>query len=106
MPGLVRAGGEESTERACAAAGWEFVRVGEPDPGMMANTRWLSRYRRRRCLRPEVAERLLEVFDGPVPPGSRTSPSAARPRLAHGRRVRLHRRLGVGAHRPTCPRTG
>ncbi|MFF7459678.1 TnsA-like heteromeric transposase endonuclease subunit [Kitasatospora sp. NPDC008115] len=57
----------EATERACAAAGWEFVRVGEPDPVLMENMRWLSRYRRRRCLRREVAERLLEVFDGPGP---------------------------------------
>ncbi|MDH6108028.1 hypothetical protein P3T36_007944 [Kitasatospora sp. MAP12-15] len=44
----------EATERACAAAGWEFVRVGEPDPVLMGNVRWLSRYRRRRCLRPST----------------------------------------------------
>ncbi|MFC7472689.1 hypothetical protein ACFQVA_42535 [Actinomadura keratinilytica] len=35
----------EETERACQAVGWEFVRVGEPDPVLMANVRWLSRYR-------------------------------------------------------------
>ncbi len=29
----------EETERACEAVGWEFVRVGEPDPVLMANVR-------------------------------------------------------------------
>ncbi|MGA5568545.1 TnsA-like heteromeric transposase endonuclease subunit [Streptomyces pseudogriseolus] len=57
----------EETERACRAVGWEFVRVGEPDPVLMANVRWLSRYRRRRCARADVAERLLRVFEQPTP---------------------------------------
>jgi hypothetical protein len=30
-----------ATERACAAVGWEFARVGIPDPMLMANMRWL-----------------------------------------------------------------
>jgi hypothetical protein len=56
-----------ATERACRAAGWEFVRAGVPDPVLMANTRWLSRYRRQRCLRRDITERLLEVFHQPGP---------------------------------------
>jgi hypothetical protein len=57
----------EETERACRAVAWEFVRVGEVDPVLMANVRWLSRYRRRRCARADVAERLLRVFEEPAP---------------------------------------
>ena len=34
---------------------------------MVANVRWLSRYRHRRCLVPEVAAVLLEAFDGSSP---------------------------------------
>jgi hypothetical protein len=55
------------TERACRAVGWKFMRAGVPDPLLMANMRWLSRYRRRRCLRRDVAYRLLEVFRKPGP---------------------------------------
>ncbi|MFJ1709889.1 TnsA-like heteromeric transposase endonuclease subunit [Kitasatospora sp. NPDC088346] len=51
-----------ATERACRAVGWDFVRVGEPEPVLMENVRWLSRYRRRRCADPEIAARLLDVF--------------------------------------------
>ncbi|MFE9934311.1 TnsA-like heteromeric transposase endonuclease subunit [Streptomyces sp. NPDC005533] len=56
-----------ATGRACRAAGWEFARVGVPDPVLMANMRWLSRYRRRRCLRPESAAVLMDVFGEPGP---------------------------------------
>ncbi|MEV8312396.1 TnsA-like heteromeric transposase endonuclease subunit [Streptomyces flavidovirens] len=62
------AGAFEAAERACRAVGWEFVRVGVPDPVLMANMRWLSRYRRRRCgRRQDVADRLVSVFDEPAP---------------------------------------
>ncbi len=54
-----------ATERACRAVGWEFTHAGVADPVLMANMRWLSRYRRRRCLRRDVADQLLEVFDEP-----------------------------------------
>ncbi|MGV9881224.1 TnsA-like heteromeric transposase endonuclease subunit [Streptomyces sp. NPDC003006] len=55
-----------ATERACEAVGWEFEWAGRPDPVLMANVRWLSRYRRARSGRPEaVAESLLEVFSEP-----------------------------------------
>ena len=50
------------TGSACAAAGWEFRRVGDLDPVLVANVRWLSRYRHSRCLVPEIAEALLGVF--------------------------------------------
>jgi hypothetical protein len=50
------------TASACARAGWEFRRVGDLDPVLRTNVRWLSRYRLARCLVPEIAEVLLEVF--------------------------------------------
>ena len=50
------------TAAACDLAGWEFRRVGEIDPVLAANVRWLSRYRHPRCGVPEVAAALLEVF--------------------------------------------
>jgi hypothetical protein len=57
----------EVTRLACAQAGWEFERVGEPEAVLLANARWLSRYRHPRCLRGSEAERLLEVFAAPGP---------------------------------------
>jgi TnsA endonuclease-like protein len=57
-----------ATERACRAVGWEFIRVGVPDPVLMANMRWLARYRRRRCgRRQDIVDRLVEVFREPAP---------------------------------------
>lgn len=50
------------TAAACELAGWEFRRVGEIDPVLTTNVRWLSRYRHPRCLMPGVATALLEVF--------------------------------------------
>ena len=52
------------TAQACEAAGWEYRRSGGLDPVLVANVRWLSRYRHRRCLVPEVAAVLLEAFAG------------------------------------------
>lgn len=53
----------DATAAACAAVGWEFRRVGTPDPVLVANVRWLSRYRHPRCgVRREIAERLMTVF--------------------------------------------
>jgi hypothetical protein len=52
------------TAAACEAAGWGYRRSGDLDPVMVANVRWLSRYRHRRCLVPEVAAVLLEAFAG------------------------------------------
>jgi hypothetical protein len=50
------------TAAACDAAGWEYRRAGDLDPVLAANMRWLSRYRHRRCLVPEIAVVLAEVF--------------------------------------------
>jgi TnsA-like endonuclease N terminal len=50
------------TAEACKAAGWEYQRAGDLDPVTVANVRWLSRYRHRRCLVPEVAAVLLDAF--------------------------------------------
>ncbi|WP_431032276.1 TnsA-like heteromeric transposase endonuclease subunit [Streptomyces sp. P6-2-1] len=57
----------DATGHACRAVGWEFEWAGRPEPVVMANVRWLSRYRRARCGRPvPVADRLLEVFREPM----------------------------------------
>lgn len=50
------------TASACELAGWEYRRVGDLDPVLVANVRWLSRYRHSRCGVPEIAEALMEVF--------------------------------------------
>ncbi|RSS89172.1 TnsA-like heteromeric transposase endonuclease subunit [Streptomyces sp. WAC05292] len=70
----------EVTRIACAQAGWHFERVGMPEPVLLANVRWLSRYRHPRCLHPTAADRLREVFatPGPLMPGA----DAAGDRLA------------------------
>jgi hypothetical protein len=52
------------TAEACEAAGWEYRRSGNLDPVLVSNVRWLSRYRHRRCLVPEVASALLGAFAG------------------------------------------
>lgn len=55
-----------AAERACTAVGWEFEWACRPDPVLMANVRWLARYRRARSGRPvAVADLLLEVFSEP-----------------------------------------
>lgn len=70
----------EVTRLACVQAGWRFERVGTPEPVLLANVRWLSRYRHPRCLHPAAADRLREVFatPGPLLPGA----DAAGDRLA------------------------
>ncbi|MGI8446165.1 MAG: TnsA-like heteromeric transposase endonuclease subunit [Streptosporangiaceae bacterium] len=50
------------TAQACEDAGWEYQRAVDLDPVLVANVRWLSRYRHRRCLVPDVAAVLLEAF--------------------------------------------
>ena len=47
---------------ACAAAGWDYRRVGALDPVLRANLRWLSGYRHPRVLRVGLVEQLAEVF--------------------------------------------
>ena len=53
-----------ATASACEAVGWEYRRAGDLDPVLVANVRWLSRYRHQRCLVPGVASVLLEAFAG------------------------------------------
>ena len=52
------------TAAACESAGWEYRRSGDLDPVLVANVRWLLRYRHRRCLVPQIAVVLLEAFAG------------------------------------------
>ncbi|MFE7400836.1 TnsA-like heteromeric transposase endonuclease subunit [Streptomyces sp. NPDC057557] len=56
----------EVTRRACRQAGWDFERVGVPEEVLLANVRWLSRYRHPRCRRGPVVDRLRQVFAAPV----------------------------------------
>ncbi|MER5532024.1 TnsA-like heteromeric transposase endonuclease subunit [Streptomyces sp. NPDC002677] len=55
------------TRLACGQAGWGFERVGVPEAVLLANVRWLSRYRHPRCLRGTVQDQLREAFAAPVP---------------------------------------
>lgn len=56
------------TAQACAQVGWEFRRVGEIEPVLRWNVRWLARYRHPRCAgRDEIACRLREAFAAPAP---------------------------------------
>ncbi|WP_030960496.1 TnsA-like heteromeric transposase endonuclease subunit [Streptomyces sp. NRRL S-378] len=57
----------EVTRLACRQAGWAFERVGVPEAVLLANVRWLSRYRHPRCLHGPVADRLRATLSGPVP---------------------------------------
>lgn len=55
-----------ATQAACGEAGWQFRRVGAADPVMVANMRWLSRYRQPRCAGAGgTAAALLEAFARP-----------------------------------------
>jgi hypothetical protein len=61
------------TAEACARVGWEFRRVGEIDPVLAGNVRWLARYRHPRCAGPaEVTGRLRQTFahGGPLLAGA------------------------------------
>ncbi|MFF9400330.1 TnsA-like heteromeric transposase endonuclease subunit [Streptomyces sp. NPDC014744] len=57
----------EVTRLACVQAGWGFERVGTPEAVLLANVRWLSRYRHPRCLHGPTAGRLREIFATPGP---------------------------------------
>jgi hypothetical protein len=57
----------EVTAVACASVGWGYRRVGELDPVLAANMRWLAGYRHPRCVREQYRTRLLEVFAEPTP---------------------------------------
>ncbi|WP_373865095.1 TnsA-like heteromeric transposase endonuclease subunit [Streptomyces rishiriensis] len=57
----------EVTRLACVRAGWGFQRVGVSEEVLLANVRWLSRYRHPRCLNSLASGRLREVFAAPTP---------------------------------------
>nr|WP_278184668.1 TnsA-like heteromeric transposase endonuclease subunit [Parafrankia irregularis] len=55
-----------ATAVACGQVGWLFRRVGVPDGVLVANVRWLARYRHPRCVGDgTLADRLVEVFAEP-----------------------------------------
>jgi hypothetical protein len=56
----------EVTARACASVGWAFRRVGNPEPVLAANVRWLAGYRHPRCSDTEVAALLAQTFTQPA----------------------------------------
>ena len=56
-----------ATQRACAAVGWGYRRVGVVDAVLAANVRWLSGFRHRRCVNaPAGSELMRRVAAGPV----------------------------------------
>jgi hypothetical protein len=54
-----------TTAQACALVGWTYRRVGGLDPVLAANLRWLAGYRHPRCLQPQWAAQLQQVFAQP-----------------------------------------
>jgi hypothetical protein len=55
----------EATARACALAGWAYLRIGALDPALAANLRWLSGYRHPRYAAVPLAGDLPGVFERP-----------------------------------------
>jgi hypothetical protein len=54
-----------ATARACALAGWEYLRTGALDPVLAANLRWLSGYRHPRYAAVPLARDLAGIFERP-----------------------------------------
>lgn len=77
----------EMTRRACVGVGWAYRRVGVLDPVRAVNFRWLAGYRHPRCMKPDLAVRLRDVFASPAPllAGARAAgdPVAVLPVLYH-----------------------
>ena len=75
----------EATARACALAGWEYLRIGALDPVLAANLRWLSGYRHPRYVAVPLVRDLARVFARPraLMDGARTAgdPIAVLPAL-------------------------
>lgn len=55
----------EATARACALAGWDYLRTGALDPVLAANLRWLSGYRHPRYAAVPLARDLAGIFERP-----------------------------------------
>jgi hypothetical protein len=73
----------EVTHLACGQAGWGFERVGMPDAVLLADVRWLSRYRHPRCLHGPVVECDLVTPETGRKPGGATSGNLATIRSGH-----------------------
>lgn len=86
----------DRSDQACRSLGWAYRRVGEADPVVTANLRWLSGYRHPRVYRPAVAAALEAVFESarPLMAGARSVGEAilVLPVLFH---MLWHGRLGV-----------
>jgi hypothetical protein len=54
-----------ATARACALAGWDYLRTGALDPVLAANLRWLSGYRHPRYAAVPLARDLAGIFERP-----------------------------------------
>jgi hypothetical protein len=54
-----------ATARACALAGWDYLRTGTLDPVLAANLRWLSGYRHPRYSAVPLARDLAGIFERP-----------------------------------------
>ncbi len=55
----------DATARACALAGWDYLRIGALDPVLAANLRWLSGYRHPRYAAGPLARDLAGIFARP-----------------------------------------
>src|SRR5260370_4322574 len=67
LVGADDAGVFAATQRACAAVGWGYRRVGVVDAVLAANVRWLSGFRHRRCVNALAGSELVRrVAAGPV----------------------------------------
>ncbi|WP_238845646.1 TnsA-like heteromeric transposase endonuclease subunit [Nocardia terpenica] len=56
-----------ATALACASVGWIYRRVGELEPVLAANLRWLAGYRHPRCRNADYAGALMRLFMEPSP---------------------------------------
>jgi hypothetical protein len=56
----------EATARACASVGWAYRRVGNPDPVLAGNVRWLAGYRHPRCADDQASAQLMNAFSKPA----------------------------------------
>lgn len=89
------------TKRACEEVGWSYLLVGEVDPVLAANARWLAGYRHPRYRADGVAARMWEVFARPTPllagAAQVGDPVAVLPALFH---LLWQRRLAVALTEP------
>ena len=61
-----------ATQRACAAVGWGYRRVGVADAVLAANVRWLSGFRHRRCGNAPAGSELVRARGGRAGDGERS----------------------------------